>query len=206
MSTINATKIIIEYFDTTHSKLSRMNTESTQNTISSEYLEQQKILHLNPSYGIASLSFAPIVADLIKQISARSVSDYGAGKKNLLLGLAQNEVSDIEYFPYDPVFPEYGPPKIADLVCCIDVLEHIEPELIDNVFFELAKITLNFGFFSIHMGPAGKILPDGRNAHLIQKPTSWWLPKISEHFDVLHLQSHQMMGNGVWMIVKPKSN
>jgi hypothetical protein len=45
---------------------------------------------------------------------------------------------------------------------------------------ELAKITQNFGFFSIHMGPAGKILSDGRNAHLIQKPRSWWLSKLSK--------------------------
>ena len=34
-----------------------------RSTISADYLEQQKILHQNPSYGIASLSFAPIVAD-----------------------------------------------------------------------------------------------------------------------------------------------
>jgi hypothetical protein len=175
------------------------------NLISVEYLEQQKMLHQNPNYGVASLSFAPIVADLIRQIGALSISDYGGGKKNLLVGLNKHGISGIEYYPYDPVFPEYGPPKTADLVCCIDVLEHIEPSLIDNVISDLAKITLNIGFFSIHMGPAGKTLSDGRNAHLIQKPTSWWLPKISKYFDVLHLQSHQMMGNGIWLVVNPKS-
>lgn len=174
------------------------------NIISAEYLEQQRELHENPNYGVASLSFAPIVADLIKQIGAISVSDYGAGKKNLLVGLNSCGISDIKYLPYDPVFPDYGPPAVADLVCCIDVLEHIEPNLIDNVISELAKITVSFGFFSIHMGPAGKTLSDGRNAHLIQKPTSWWLPKISAYFDVLHLQSHQLMGDGVWLVVKPK--
>jgi hypothetical protein len=52
-----------------------------RSTISSEYLEQQKILHQNPNYGVASLSFAPIVADFIRQIGVHSVSDYGAGKK-----------------------------------------------------------------------------------------------------------------------------
>jgi len=175
------------------------------NLISVDYLEQQKTLHQNPNYGVASLSFAPIVADLIRQIDAKSISDYGAGKKNLLVGLNKNGISGIDYYPYDPVFPEYGPPKTADLVCCIDVLEHIEPNLIDNVISDLAEITVNIGFFSIHMGPAGKFLTDGRNAHLIQKPTSWWLPKISKHFDVLHLQSHQMMGNGIWLVVNPKS-
>ena len=52
-----------------------------RSTISSEYLEQQKILHENPNYGVASLSFAPIVADFIRQTGVQSVSDYGAGKK-----------------------------------------------------------------------------------------------------------------------------
>jgi hypothetical protein len=108
--------------------------------------------------------------------------------------------------PYDPVFPEYGEPKSADLVCCIDVLEHIEPELIDSVILELSKITSNLGFFSIHMGPAGKILSDGRNAHLIQKPSSWWLKKLTDYFEILHLQSHQMMGSGIWLVVKRKDD
>ena len=79
------------------------------NTISNDYLEQQKILHQNPNYGVASLSFAPIVATLVNQMEIKSVSDYGAGKKNLLVGLNKQGIKDIEYFPYDPVFPVYGP-------------------------------------------------------------------------------------------------
>lgn len=173
-------------------------------TISDDYLKLQTELHQNPNYGVASLSFAPIVADVIRQTSVQSVSDYGAGKKNLMAGLAEAGVLLKDYFPYDPVFPEYGPPRSADLVCCIDVLEHVEPEMLENVFRELASITTRLGFFSIHMGPAGKTLSDGRNAHLIQKPSSWWLPRIAEYFEVVHLQSHRMMGKGIWLIVKPK--
>lgn len=173
-------------------------------TISAEYLEQQKLLHQNPNYGVASLSFAPIIADFIRQTGVNSVSDYGAGKKNLLVGLQNAGISHIEYFPYDPVFEEYGEPRCADLVCCIDVLEHVEPDKLDDVLVDLSKITLNFGFFSIHMGPAGKALSDGRNAHLIQEPSSWWLPRLSQYFEILHLQSHQMMGDGIWVIVRPK--
>ena len=175
-----------------------------RSTISSEYLQQQKILHENPNYGVASLSFAPIVADFIRQTGVQSVSDYGAGKKNLLIGLQRHGINQIEYYPFDPAFEEYGEPRSADLVCCIDVLEHIEPDKLENVLIELSKITLNLGFFSIHMGPAGKVLSDGRNAHLIQKPSSWWLPRLTTYFEVLHLQSHQMMGDGIWLIVKPK--
>lgn len=176
-----------------------------RSTITNEYLEQQKILHENPNYGVASLSFAPIVADFIRQTGIKSVSDYGAGKKNLLVGLERAGIHPIEYFPYDPAFEEYGEPRSGDLVCCIDVLEHIEPDRLQDVLLDLSRITLNYGFFSIHMGPAAKVLPDGRNAHLIQEPSSWWLPKLSDYFEILHLQSHQMMGNGFWVIVAPRN-
>lgn len=173
-------------------------------TITDEYRKLQQELHQNPNYGVASLAFAPLVADLIRQAGVRSVSDYGAGKKNLLKGLSEAGISGIQYLPYDPAFPEYGNPQPADLVCCIDVLEHIEPELVDNVIAELARITTGLGFFSIHMGPAGKVLSDGRNAHLIQEPSSWWLPRLVQHFEILHLQTHQTMGQGIWLIVKPR--
>jgi hypothetical protein len=176
---------------------------NTGNTISEDYRRMQQELHQNPEYGVASLAFAPTVAEVIRQSGIRSVSDYGAGKKNLLKGLAQAGINQLQYHPYDPAFPAYGEPKAADLVCCIDVLEHIEPELLDNVLQELARITVNLGFFSIHQGPAGKVLSDGRNAHLIQQPSSWWLPRLSQHFEVVHLQSHQIMGHGIWVVVKP---
>lgn len=173
-----------------------------QSTISADYLRLQQELHQSPNYGVASLSFAPIVADLILKSNAKSVSDYGAGKKRLLEGLSKVGVVPADYFPYDPVFPEYGGPKAADLVCCIDVLEHIEPEILDAVLKELASITVGLGFFSIHSGPAGKTLSDGRNAHLIQQPSSWWLPRICQYFNVIHLASHQMMGSGIWLVVR----
>ena len=175
-------------------------------TITEEYRTLQKKLHENPDYGIASLHFAPLVSKIIKNLNVESLSDYGPGKKNLSKGLTKLGIELKVYHPYDPAFPEYGEPKTADLVCCIDVLEHIEPELIDNVLQDLANITTKFGFFSVHMGPAVKVLADGRNAHLIQKPSSWWLEKFIKHFEVLELQTHNMMGHGFWSIVKPKEN
>jgi hypothetical protein len=175
-------------------------------TISTDYLEQQRKLHEKSEYGVASLSFAPIVAEVIRQTGCKSVSDYGAGKKRLLEGLRQAGINPPLYFPYDPAFPEYGEPRPADLVCCIDVLEHIEPEFVDNVIADLSMITTNLGFYSIHMGPAAKMLSDGRNAHLIQKPSSWWLKKLTDYFEVLQLQTHQLMGQGIWLVVTPKAD
>ena len=168
--------------------------------ITPDYLAEQIKLHANPDYGVASLAFAPIVAQLIRDNGWRSVSDYGAGKMRLQQGLASAGV-EVEYFPYDPVFPEYGPPVPANLVCCIDVLEHIEPECVSDVLDDLHRIMPLYGFFSIHTGAASKVLSDGRNAHLIQKPPSWWLPRLCERFEIHHLQRHNLMGQGFWVLV-----
>ena len=167
-------------------------------TISDDYRNAQKQLHENPNYGVASLQYAPIVKRVIEELGARSISDYGAGKRRLKLKLKELGLRKFGYFPYDPAFPEYGEPKEAELVCCIDVLEHVEPLYIDAVLIDLKKITIEHGFFTIHTGPARKSLPDGRNAHLIQKPASWWLPKLCDHFEVIHLQQS---ADGFWIVV-----
>ena len=76
------------------------------------------------------------------------------------------------------------------------------PIKLDLVLDEIATITTGLGFFTVHMGPAGKILSDGRNAHLIQKPTSFWLPKLCQYFNILELQQHKVFGDGFWCIVQ----
>lgn len=169
--------------------------------ISDEYRAMQKDLHKNPNYGVASLGFAPIIAKLISLLNVRSLSDYGAGKKNLLRGLLELGETNFTYHAYDPAFPEYGEAKSGDLVCCIDVLEHIEPDLLENVLNDLEKITESYGFFSIHTGPAIKFLSDGRNAHLIQEQSSWWLKRLTNYFEILQLQTLPN-NSGFWVLVK----
>jgi len=170
--------------------------------ISSKYLALQKELHKNQHYGVASISIAPEVKDFFEAGKFKSISDYGAGKRNLFYMLTQLGLKDFDYYPYDPVFPEYGPPKSSDLVCCIDVLEHIEEEFVENVLDDLKKITNKIGFFTIATGPASKILADGRNAHLIQRPSNWWLVKMCERFEIEHLQKKS---GGFLIIVKSKA-
>lgn len=171
-------------------------------TISAEYLAQQKLLHQNPNYGVASLHYAPLIVQFADQIKAKSISDYGAGKCNLQKKMHELGRNNFEYFPYDPAFPEYGPPKKADLVCSIDVLEHIEPPYLDAVLDDLKRITVRVGLFTVHTGPAVKTLSDGRNAHLIQEPASWWLPRLCERFEIAHLQRE---AGGFWVVVEPRA-
>ena len=169
--------------------------------ISEDYRRLQQELHRNPQYGTASIEFAPIVRQVIEMGKLCSISDYGAGKQNLIKTLRGKFGLDIDYRPYDPAFPEYGEPQSADLVCCIDVLEHIEPELLDNVLDELHGITTRYGLYSVHTGPALKVLADGRNAHLTQKPSSWWLPRLCQRFEIDALNK---TAGGFYVLVSPR--
>lgn len=167
-------------------------------TISEAYQAQQKSLHQNEKYGVASVGFAPLIIDIMARTKFRSISDYGAGKCRLKQELSK-QIANFDYFPFDPAFPEYGKPHPAELVVCIDVLEHIEPAYLDTVIGELASMTQCIGFFSIHTGPAKKLLSDGRNAHLIQQPASWWLERLLSSFDVIQLTP---LKKGFWVLVQ----
>jgi hypothetical protein len=158
--------------------------------ISEEYLNLQKDLHLRSDYGTASLGIAPEVKKIFEENKLTSISDYGAGKCNLQKKLIQLGLKDFDYFPYDPVFPEYGSPKKADLVCCIDVLEHIEEFFIENVINELRNITDKLAYFTIALKPAGKILKDGRNAHILLRSEDWWLNLIKSKFNFKEVNKH----------------
>ena len=170
--------------------------KSLNSLISNEYREMQAKLHENPDYGVASTYFAPIVDDVIQSFGITSLLDYGAGKCRL----KDSMKSEVIYTPYEPSNPLWSQtPEPNEFVTCIDVLEHIEPELIDNVLNDLQRVVMKFGLFTIHTGSASKTLPDGRNAHLIQEPISWWADKIKIRFKILKQIN---MTNGCIFFVK----
>lgn len=169
-------------------------------TISEAYRSEQMQLHRNPRYGVASLHFAPLVKALLKTGRCTSLSDYGAGKCKLWEAIGPF-AAGIDYRPYDPAFPGYGPVRPADLVTCIDVLEHIEPDCLDSVLDELQSITRRLALFTVHTGPAKKVLSDGRNAHLTQQPASWWRERFERRFEVLHLKP---IRKGFFVVVTAK--
>lgn len=168
-------------------------------TISDDYRAEQIKLHENPNYGVASVQYAPIVTGLINKLQVTELLDYGAGKGRL--GQSIQPAHQVEIRHYDPARPGWDSvPDSAQMVCCIDVLEHIEPEYLDVVLDDLHRCTEFFGFFTVHCGPAVKVLSDGRNAHLTQEPPSWWLPKIMERWELIQ---YQIQPNGFYVLVRP---
>jgi len=152
---------------------------STPITITDEYVELNKKMHLNPVYGIGGRSRKEVVLKLSETLKTRSILDYGCGKGTL---------ADALPFPiweYDPAIPgKDSVPRAADLVVCLDVLEHVEPEMLDNVFGDLVRCANKMLFAIIDTGPADKDLPDGRNAHLIQQNKDWWAEKLGHYFNI----------------------
>ena len=156
--------------------------------ISADYKAQQEYLHEHTRYGVASIKYAALVTAVIDKLGIEHVLDYGCGKL-MNLGKHIKPKHKIKYQAYDPCVADLaGDPTPAQMVCCVDVLEHIEPDYLDNVLDHIASLTETVAFITVHSGPASKVLQDGRNAHLIQEPMEWWLPKLLKRFELQTVQ------------------
>lgn len=131
---------------------------------------------------------AKIPSDLkkfIKDKNPSSILDFGCGKGNLVQTLKEN-YPNIEVYGYDPANPKYNKEvPCVDMVISTDVLEHVEPEFINDTI-EMLSLKGKFHYHLISCAPAKLILPDGRNAHLIQEGPDWWRPKFQQAgFEIL---------------------
>lgn len=164
--------------------------------ITDKYRELNTELHdSNPSYGTSGQKYAHIIAHMMKTYETTSVLDYGCGKRTLECALGKDIAN------YDPCIPGLdNPPEPHDLVACTDVLEHLEPECLDAVLDDLKRVTKKAAFLAVHTGPAKKFLSDGRNAHIIQEPLSWWKEHLSKRFRIVIAEES---GNGFNCVVKP---
>lgn len=172
--------------------------------ITEGYRAEQQRLHDAGNYGTAALQWGEYVSALIEKLQVSTLLDYGCGSKRSLLKVMETD-RDVLYQGYDPAVAAYSAKAPADLVCCIDVLEHIEPELLDNVLDDLAALSRPWAFLTIHTGPAAKVLSDGRNAHLTQKPPEWWLPRIMQRW-TLHAFNRTNSGFSVLCQSLPMRN
>jgi hypothetical protein len=166
--------------------------------ISESYRSEQERMHETTLYGTASILYAPIVSGIIDRMEITHLLDYGCGSRlNLPKHLKVKQ--KLTYQAYDPAVPKFSKPAIpAQMVACIDVLEHIEPELLDNVLDDLVRLTEGIAFLTVCTAAAFKTLPDGRNAHLTQQPIQWWLSKLWDRWE---LQTVQRMTEYVYFFI-----
>lgn len=150
--------------------------------ISREYEAMQRELHMRPQgYGGKGFKWADTVFAIAQTFEATSILDYGCGRGSLVRKLAERDLSWLRLAEYDPAIDGKDDlPSFADLVCCTDVLEHIEPECLPSVLEHLRKLARKAVFFVAALDEANKTLLDGRNAHLILQPKEWWAATVAD--------------------------
>lgn len=148
--------------------------------ITPEYAELNRQLHASRvDYGQLGNKHVESVRGIAQVFQVRSILDYGCGKQTLL------ETLRLPYARgYDPCVPGLDlEPKSAEMLVCTDVLEHIEPDCLEEVLDHLKALTKRVIFVAISLREAKKTLPDGRNTHLIVRPARWWLAKLLDRFE-----------------------
>jgi len=155
--------------------------------ISKEYKKILQEIHIAGRWGNESIKpwMLEIIEKHLEKYNISNILDYGAGYPGLKSVLG-GKYSKYNVTEYDPgIESKSNTPEPQEYVVCSDVLEHIEPEFIDNVLDDLKRVITNKGFFTISCREALMILSDGRNAHLIQKPREWWKEKLLKRFNVI---------------------
>lgn len=156
--------------------------------ISEKYREQLKQLHEeNKTFGVGNVTAKHYskIAHLIKANKVESILDYGCGKGHFIQHF-QDKFPELKLYGFDVANDEYPtlPNAPVDMVVCLDVMEHVEFAMITNVLSEIRSRTRTLFVCSVANYPAGKSLPDGRNAHVTQLPFSQWFSMLSMYFRV----------------------
>lgn len=151
--------------------------------ITEEYRALQTQLHEErDDYGVASIGHAPMIAQIIIGLGIESLLDYGAGKGRLGPALAQHlppTLAGVRGQSYDPAVPKFNKePDPADLVVCIDVMEHVEEGCVVPVLDHIKGLARKAAVFTISTVLAGKTLADGRNAHITLWQPEVWLSQF----------------------------
>ncbi len=167
--------------------------------ISDSYRAQLTYMHTHDNhFGMSGSKNLHMIKTLAEDFKTTDILDYGCGKSMLAREIG------FEIKQYDPAIAKYAAaPEPADMVVCSDVLEHCEVEHIDAVLDDLKRVTKKVAYMLIATREAKKLLPDGRNSHLIVESARWWLDKLWDRFEIVEFMS--VPEEEFWVVVGPKS-
>lgn len=153
--------------------------------ISEHYANLNRNLHRKRSdYGRIGHKWAKKAAEICERHGYKEVLDYGCGKGTFKQAMPEH----VTVHEYDPGVPGKELRHTAGLVVCTDVLEHVEPEYIDDVILDIRQLC-DRALLVINTTASNKKLDDGRNAHLIQEGRDWWLERLRPVFD--NIEEHK---------------
>lgn len=162
--------------------------------ISDAYLDVLKASRAeNPYWGAGGARHAPRVIQLLEErgISHGSILDYGSGVGTFRNAVGQLCARRYEVCNYEPTLPQWSelPAGPFDAVVCTHVLEHVEPALLFGTLVEIRERARAIVYLEVPHREAKETLTDGRNAHLIIEPATYWIERLAEVF-----------GGGEWTV------
>ena len=157
--------------------------------------------HSLGEWGVASTYQAETVYKLMRKWNQTELLDYGAGVGNLYKTLVKFNPNVVVHH-YEPGIEKWNViPQPCNMVVCIDVIEHIEPECLDAVLLDLVRVTKKFAFITICTIEAQRVLNNGWNAHINIKTAAEWQNIFSQHFNILKSNIYES-GIELWLHAK----
>ena len=162
-----------------------------------ELIEQYKILHKDHSdYGAGIKRLRRVMKWIEPHV--KTALDFGCGK-----GLSVKELPRLQIDLYDPAIPKFQqlPNKQYDLVICLDVLEHLLKDNLDEIIKQIGYRATKQIIFNISCRPAVWKLPNGMNAHTIVESPSWWYKKLSDDMSDFYIKKtlYDKKGQSIYM-------
>ena len=158
--------------------------------MSYESLEEARKYHIqNQTHWIGESlgEYKHQIWDMVHRNKYKNILDYGAGKATFHKLLFNNTKIpgaplNINIVPYDPAYEPFNkkPAGRFDLVLCIDVMEHVQEDKIDEVLADIFSFGDNI-FITISCYPATQILLNGKNAHYTIKKPEWWKERLKPY-------------------------
>jgi cyclopropane fatty-acyl-phospholipid synthase-like methyltransferase len=152
--------------------------------INQDYQAQIQAMHEGGKFNNGAKQFK-LVRPFLEEYRPTALLDFGCGK-GALIATIKESFPDIKCWGYDPGNPVYSlmPNRTFDTVISTDAIEHIEPEHLAETLALISAKMERCGFFRIACHPAKKILPDGRNCHLIVQEPDWWRQQVLQNMAV----------------------
>lgn len=155
-------------------------------TISKAYEEHMKKEHDGSQWGTTGWKYAGdlMVRSLTHRPYIKTVLDFGCGK-GTMKPYIQESLPTVSISEYDPGIPGKDTPPTGpyDAVISSDVMEHIEPHLLDDTILQIADLTATVMIHDIACTPTGKTFGEGpyigQDLHLIVEEPEWWRDRFT---------------------------
>ena len=157
-----------------------------------------------------------MVYDYINTNQVNSLVDISSGRGNIIKYITLNHPNieilscDLKKFhDYDVEFIEmdlcnkdtFKITKKYDLLTCLDVLEHIDKECVDDILYFFSRISK----YSLVTIANHSDIQNGVELHLIQENMEYWAPLIEKYFEIIKTETQYK--NTLYMLtLKSKNN